>query len=62
MRDMDFKQIIFSFDSKGVMYTHQSIWNFLRESNMAAHIYNVSSHLYFNIPACIDPLIFNEID
>jgi len=25
-------------------------------------IYNVSSHLYFDIPDCIDPLIFNEMN
>jgi len=39
-----------------------------REANMVAHelaktaIYNVSSHLYFNIPDCIDPLIFNKMN
>jgi len=39
-----------------------------REANMVAHelakvaIYNASSHLYFDILDCIDPLIFNEMN
>jgi hypothetical protein len=39
-----------------------------REANMVAHelakaaVYNDSSHLYFDIPDCINPLIFNEMN
>jgi len=39
-----------------------------REANMVAYelakaaIYNANSHLYFDIPVCIDLLIFNEMN
>jgi hypothetical protein len=42
--------------------------SFLGEANMVAHklakaaVYNASSHFYFYIPDCIDPLIFNEMN
>jgi len=41
--------------------------SFLEEANMVGHnlakvaIYNTSSQLYFDIPPCIDSLIFNEM-